>query len=303
MTSVLENLDWSLIQSFIAVAEYGSLTGGAKHLGKSQPTMGRDIAKIETALKTQLFMRERHGLSLTDQGAQFLIIAKEMQLSAAKLAALAMDATEDHSGTVRITASVIVSNFILPQIIAKLRQQFPNIDLEIHASDKSENLLFHEADIAIRMYRPDQLDIITRHLGVMELGIFASQDYIDRKGLPESADDLMQHDWIGYDRSELIIKGMRALGWQVDRNFFKTKCDNQAAYWQLLKAGAGIGVGQVVIAHQSDNLVRLLEGVIIPPIPIWLTANKALKQSKRIRVIYDAIAHELLRLVKRPTSI
>lgn len=299
MTSILNNLDWALVQSFIAVAERGSLTGGAKYLGKSQPTLGRDIAKIETTLKTQLFMRERHGLTLTDQGTQILKIAKEMQLSAAKLIALAMDTTEDQSGTVRITASLVMSNFILPQIIANLRKKFPNIDLELHVSDESDNLLFHEADIAIRMYRPDQLDIITRHLGDMELGIFASRDYIDQKSIPQTVDDLLQHDWIGYDRSELLIKGMRSTGWQVDKCFFKTRCDDQAAYWQLLKAGAGIGVGQVAIAHRSKNLIRLFEDIKIPPIPVWLTANKALKHSSRIRVIYDAIALELSTLVTR----
>lgn len=301
MSCTFENLDWSLIQSFIAVAEHGSLTGAAKHLGKSQPTLGRDTAKIEAALKTQLFTRERHGLSLTDQGAQLFKIAKEMQISAAKLAALAMNTTEELSGTVRITASLVMSNFILPEIIARLRHDYPNIELELHASDESENLLFHEADIAIRMYRPDQLDIITRHLGDMELGIFASEDYIDRKGLPQSTDDAMLHDWIGYDKSELMIKGMRALGWQADRNFFKTRCDDQAAYWQLLKAGAGVGVGQVVVAQQSGNLIRLLEEAQIPPIPVWLTANKGLKQSARIRTIYDAIAHELLKVVRKST--
>lgn len=299
MSDVFENLDWSLIQSFIAVAEHGSLTGGAKHLSKSQPTLGRDIAKIEASLKTQLFLRERHGLSLTDQGIKLFAIAKEMQISAVKLAALAMDATEELSGTVRITASLAMSNFILPQIIVKLRTAFPNIEIELHVSDKSDNLLFHEADIAIRMYRPDQLDIITRNLGDMELGIFASQDYIDRNGRPQSVDELMQHDWIGYDHSELMIKGMRSRGWQVDRSFFKTRCDDQSAYWQMLKAGAGIGVGQVMIAQQSDNLIRLLEETDIPPIPIWLTANKVLKLSARIRAIYDAIAHELLKVVKK----
>lgn len=299
MSDVFENLDWSLIQSFIAVAEHGSLTGGAKHLSKSQPTLGRDIAKIEASLKTQLFLRERHGLSLTDQGIKLFAIAKEMQISAVKLAALAMDTTEELSGTVRITASLAMSNFILPQIIVKLRTAFPNIEIELHVSDKSDNLLFHEADIAIRMYRPDQLDIITRNLGDMELGIFASQDYIDRNGRPQSVDELMQHDWIGYDHSELMIKGMRSLGWQVDRSFFKTRCDDQSAYWQMLKAGAGIGVGQVMIAQQSDNLIRLLEETDIPPIPVWLTANKVLKLSARIRAIYDAIAHELLKVVKK----
>ncbi|WP_162653049.1 LysR family transcriptional regulator [Lentilitoribacter sp. Alg239-R112] len=299
MAYYFKNLDWSLIQSFIAVAEHGSLTGGAHHLGKSQPTLGRDIAKIETALKTQLFTRERHGLSLTDQGVQLLKIAKEMHISAAKLITLALDEKDELSGTVRITASLVMSNFILPEIIAKLRSKFPNIELELHASDESENLLFHEADIAIRMYRPDQLDIITRHVGDTEIGIFASKNYITRNGIPKSMTELMEHDWIGYDRSELMIKGMRALGWQVDRSFFKVRCDDQAAYWHLLKAGAGIGVGQVVIAQQSDNLVRLFDEIDIPPIPIWLTANKALKQSARIRAIYDAIAKELSKVTKR----
>lgn len=293
MSHILKNLDWSLIQSFISVAETGSLTQGAKQLGKSQPTMGRNISNIEAMLDTQLFNRERHGLSLTDKGEELLKIAHEMQSSAAKLVLNVAGGSNEMSGTVRITASQVISNFTLPAILAKINAAHPNIEIELHASDDSENLLFHEADIAVRMYRPDQLDIITRHICDIEIGFFASKTYLERVGTPQTIDEMKQLDWIGYDRSELMFKGMRQFGWQVDRSFFKTRCDDQAVYWHMVKAGCGIGVGQVNIGLSDDTIVQLFPDAPIPSIPVWLTAPKALRNSARIRYVYDVLASEI----------
>ena len=138
---------------------------------------------------------------------------------------------------VRITASVVMAHYVLPEILAGIHRAESGIELELHASDASENLLFHEADIAVRMYRPVQLDIITKHIGDMAIGLYAAKSYLGRHGTPTTREELMEHEWIGYDRNEVIIKGMRELGYQVDRSFFRTRCDNQAAYWHLLQAG------------------------------------------------------------------
>jgi len=294
--NTLSELDWSLIQSFVAVANEGSLTGAAKRLGQSQPTLGRHIARVEEVLNMALFRRVRRGLELTDGGAAILPAAQEMAAAAAKLSLASAGRAQTLSGVVRITASVVMAHYVLPDLLANIRRLEPEIELELHASDATENLLFHEADIAVRMYRPEQLDIITRHVGDMQLGLFAAKSYLERKGTPETLEALMEHDWIGYDRSELIIKGMRAVGWDVDRQFFRTRCDNQAAYWKLLEAGCGIGVGQLAMAKKFSEVRQLMPEFQIPPIPVWLTAPEALRHSMRIRRVYDLLAEALQRL-------
>lgn len=289
----LASLDWSLIQSFIAVAEEGSLTGAAKKLGHSQPTLGRHVAQIEAALGVQLFGRVPRGLELTLQGQALLPLAREMQIAAAKLALVAAGQAQSLSGVVRVTASVMISQHILPNILSEFRREEPEIEIELNASDAVDNLLFHEADIAVRMFRPEQLDTITRHICDMDVGIYAARSYLDRRGVPHTFADLERHDWVGYDRSDLIIKGMRALGWHVDRSFFATRCDNQATYWQLVQAGCGVGVALQAIARKSPEMRELLPETHIEPLPVWLTAPEALRNTPRIRRVYDFLAEKL----------
>ncbi|AML53582.1 LysR family transcriptional regulator [Falsihalocynthiibacter arcticus] len=292
----LASLDWSLIQSFIAVAEAGSLTGAAKRLGHSQPTLGRHITQIENALGVQLFSRVARGYELTEYGHALLPAARDMQAAAARLSLAAAGQAQSLSGVVRVTASVMFSHHILPPILARLRAFEPDIEVELNASDTTDNLLFHEADIAVRMFRPEQLDTITRHIGDMDLGIYAAKSYIERKGMPITHLDLNHHDWVGYDRSDLIIKGMRALGWHVDRRFFATRCDNQTAYWELVRAGCGIGIALKTIASKTPEVVEILPDTVTDVLPIWLTAPEALRNTPRIRRVYDYLAEELSRV-------
>jgi DNA-binding transcriptional LysR family regulator len=281
------------VQSFIAVAEEGSLTGAARRLGQSQPTIGRHIAKAEEVLKMPLFIRARRGLRLSDGGAAILPAARDMAMAAARLSLAAAGRAQTLQGTVRISASIVMAHYVLPEILAGIHRLEPEIEIELHASDASDNLLFHEADIAVRMYRPEQLDIITKHLGDMQIGLYAAKSYLKRRGTPRSQEDLMEHDWVGYDKNEIIIKSMRQLGLQVDRNFFRTRCDDQAAYWRLLEAGCGLGAGQVYVAQRYPRVQRILTDFLIPSIPVWLTAPEALRQSPRIRRVYDLLSEGL----------
>ena len=121
---------------------------------------------------------------------------------AAHIALLAAGRSETLTGTVRLTASRVVSHYLLPPILADLRHQEPGIDIELVPSDSTENLLFREADIALRMYRPTQLDTVTRHLTDLPTALYAAKTYLDRTGRPETKADLLQLDFIGFDRSD-----------------------------------------------------------------------------------------------------
>ena len=180
----MDNPDWTLYRSFLAVAEHGSLSAAARHLALSQPTLGRHIAELEAALATALFTRVPRGLVLTDAGTAMLPAARQMRDAAAALALLAAGREGSLSGTVRLTASRVVSHYLLPPILADLRQKEPGIEIELVPSDSTENLLFREADIALRMYRPTQLDVVTRHLGDLGTAIYAARSFLDRHGRP-----------------------------------------------------------------------------------------------------------------------
>ena len=282
----MDTLDWTLTRSFLAVAETGSLTRAARRLGLSQPTLSRHITDLETRLGP-LFHRQPRGLAPNDTALALLPHAKAMEEAAARLSLAAAGREEAPTGTVRITASRVVSFYILPAILADLRHAEPGIDIDLVPSDTSENLLMREADIALRMYRPDQAEVITAHVTDLPFGIYAAHSYIARHGAPQSFEELLRHDMIGFDRSDLMLRMMAEMGIQRQRSDFPIRCDDQLVYMALLRAGLGIGGMQTIIARQAPDLVRLVPDLPLPPLPVWITAHQALRHTPRIRRVFD----------------
>jgi len=290
-------LDWSLVQAFLAVADTGSLSGAARRLGASQPTLGRQIRAAEAQLGTTLFHRRARGLDLTEAGLALLEPARAMHRAAQEIGLRAAGQDQRLAGTVRITASVMTSVYHLPPIIARLREAEPDIEVELVPSDQSRNLTFREADIAVRMYRPTQLDLITRHIGDMTLGVFAAQSYVDRRGLPETPQDIARHDVVGFDQDPSIRQGFEAMGLPVTRGFFKTRCDDNIAYWHLVRAGCGLGFVQNVIARADPDMIEVPLDLDLPVLPVWLTAHEAMRSTARLRRVWDVLADGLKPLV------
>lgn len=287
--------DWSLIQSFASVAEHGSLSAAAHSLGASQPTLSRHIAQLEAVLGVRLFERTRAGMVLTVEGAEMLEHASTMADAAARFSTDTTNTRTELSGTVRITASQVVAHFTLPPILSTLRRKFPDIEIELVAADGTENLLRREADIALRMYRPTQDDVITRHVADVPLGAYATHDYIAERGLPERLEDVRDHDLIGYDRSTLIIEGFREKGLSLDRHAFALRCDDQVACWQMVLAGCGIGFTQCAIGDAEPRVARVFGSEPVGSLPIWLTSHPEMRQVPRIRRVYDALVEALTR--------
>lgn len=289
----IAEFDWTLLQAFVAVADQGSLSGAARALGRSQPTLGRQIKTLEDSLGQPLFDRHPRGLALSAYGQSLIGPARDMAEAAGALSLAA--AGQDHglTGTVRLTASKMVSHYILPPVLAGLRQQFPQIALELAPTDDTENLLFHEADIAIRMYRPRQLDMVTRHVGDLALGFFAAHGYLDRHGTPATLEDLMNHQMVGFDRSDLLLSGLREAGLPIDRDWFPVRCDDQLTYWQLVRAGCGIGVTQLSLGLPDPQVQRVLPALPLPVLPVWLTAHPRMRAVARVDRVWQALAEAL----------
>lgn len=289
-------LDWTLLQSFAAVAETGSLSAAARKLGQSQPTVGRHIRALEAALGIELFTRGPKGLIATEAGRGLIGPAEQMRDAAARLRLAAEGQDAGLAGTVRVTASTVVSHFILPPILAAMRRAHPEIQIELVPSDSSENLLFREADIALRMYRPTQLDIVAAHVTDLPVGLYAARGYLDRVGRPRTQAEVMTMDFVGFDANDTIIRVMREAGLEVGRAFFGMRCDDQAAYWQLVRAGCGIGGMQVAVGEAEPGVERVMPQMELPALPVWLAAPAALRHSPRIRMVWDRLAEGLRRV-------
>ncbi len=290
---ISRDLDWSLLRTLLAVAEEGSLSGAARVLGQSQPTVGRHLRSAEAVLGTPLFQRHARGLRPTAFCETILPMARDMREAVQRLSLQATGRSQAAEGRVRLTASVFVTVHLLPDILADLQRSHPGIDVDVVASDTTENLLFHEADLALRMYRPTQLDMITRHLGDLPLGLYAADRYLERHGEPRTAAELRAHRMVGFDRDEQLVHGMRAVGFDVTRDWFATCTDNQVAYWNLVVAGCGIGVGQSAVADRTPGVRRILPDVPLPVLPVWLTAHPDLRHQPRIAAVWDALDRHL----------
>ncbi len=292
-------LDWTHLQSFLAVADAGSLSGAARVLGGSQPTMGRHIGALESDLGVRLFDRVPGGLELTPTGADLLERAQPMTAAANQLALAAQGRAEAIAGTIRITASEIMATYVLPDILAELHLAEPEIQIELVASDRTENLLRRDADIAVRMFQPTQADIIARKVADLGVGIYAANEYLARTGRPEKLNDILDHDVVGYDRGEQIIRGFREAGVNVSRDFFSFRTDNQVAAWRMVLAGWGIGFNQLSIGENELAVQRLFPDLILPTIPVWLAAHAELRTSRRVRRVFDYLGAGLERVSAR----
>jgi len=285
--------DWSLVRSFLAVLEKGSLLAASRDLQLSQPTIGRHVAELESQLGLVLFDRNGRGLLPTEAAYHLAESARIMQSGADQLARNVMGADLGASGTVRITASQPVSCYVLPPLLAQMRLSLPDIQVELVASNEVSNLLRREADIAVRMVQPEQASIIARRVGKVTLRACAHQDYLRRRGVPRQPNDLLAHDLIGGDRNDDTLKGFAAQGLVVGREQFAFRADDLIVVWQAVRAGLGVGFVSEHLIRSDPAVIPVLPKLKIEPLPVWLAVHKEIRTSKRIRAVYDFLADAL----------
>lgn len=284
------NFDWSLVRSFLAALDHGSLLGAARALGSTQPTLGRHIAELEAQLGAVLFERTGRGLLPTETALRLADSARAMEDGANQLARSVSGAQAGVSGTVRITASQPVACFVLPGVLAQMRVALPEVQVELVASNEVSNLLRREADIALRMVQPEQSTLVVKRIARITLGTYAHRDYLRRRGVPRQMADLASHELVGTDKDEAILRGFAAWGFPVGREAFAFRTDDLIAYWEAVRAGLGIGFLADYLARTDSQLVPILPAIKIPPLPIWLTVHREIRTSRRIRAVYDFLA-------------
>jgi DNA-binding transcriptional LysR family regulator len=291
-------IGWELYRSFLAVLDEGSLSGAARALGVAQPTVGRHVAALEKALGMALFTRSQLGLMATEAGLSLRIYAESMQSTAAALERAAASQGAGVRGTVRITASDVIGVEVLPPIIARLRDQHPDLAVELVLTDRVQDLLRREADIAVRMLRPRQELLVARRIGEIEVGLHAHKRYVARHGAPSTIADLAKHSLIGFDQTTAFVRsaGKAFAAWR--REAFAMRTDNNLAQLALIRSGAGIGACQAAIARRDDSMVRILPKQFSLPLETWITMHEDLRNNPRCRVTFDALVKGLQQYVE-----
>ncbi|MBL0730079.1 LysR family transcriptional regulator [Piscinibacter sp. HJYY11] len=289
------NFDWSLVRSFIAALEHGSLMGAARAIGASQPTLSRHIAELESQLGAVLFERTGRGLQPTSAALRLADAARVMQGGADQLSrALAADEA-DERGTVRLSASQPVACFLLPPLLAQMRLALPQVQVALVSSNSVSNLLRREADIALRMVQPEQASLIAKRVGRVTLGAYAHRDYLARRGTPRQPGDLQHHDLIAGDQDEQVLQGLRGAGLDVDKVVFALRSDDLVVHWQAVRAGLGVGFVADYVAATDAAVTPLLPMLRVPPLPLWLVVHREIRSNRRIRAVYDFLAQALAR--------
>lgn len=285
--------DWNLYRSFITVMRERSLSGAARALGLTQPTLARHIATLEAALGLELFVRSQQGLSPTEAAFALAPYAESLEASTAAMLRLASGLGQAVKGTVRISASEIVGAEILPPILAGLRRAHPDLEFELMLSNTIDNLLRRDADIAVRMVAPVQEALVARKIGTVGVGLHAHRDYLADTHTPATMGDLATHSLIGFDRETPGIRAMRNRIPGADSLHFSLRADSDIAQLRAIKAGFGIGICQTGLARRDPHLVRLLAEEFDLQLDLWLVMHENLKTAPRCRAVFDALAHGL----------
>jgi len=289
--SVHHGFDWNLARSFLAAIDHGSLLGASRALRTSQPTVGRHIAELESQLGVVLFERTGRGLVPTETAKQLARSARDMETAALALNRTLSGAQSHAAGSVRITASVPVAVHLLPAVLTGMRQALPDIQVELVASNQVSNLLRREADIAIRMVRPDQNTLVARKLADVGLCVCAHKSYLARSAPLEQPSDLLNHTLIGSDTDPAILNGFKAMGLPIAREAFAFRCDDFVVQWQAVRAGLGVGFTAEYMLRSDTEVVPVLSQQLrIPPLPMWLAVHREIRTDKRIRAVYDYLA-------------
>lgn len=283
--------DWNRARAFLVTAEEGSLSAAARALDMAQPTLGRQVSALESELGVLLFDRIGKRLELTAAGVQLLDHVRAMGDAASRVSLAASGQSATLAGHVCVSASESFASHLLPPIIAALRRDEPGITVELLASDSLSDLRRREADIAVRNARPSDPELIARRLPDQAARFYATPEYLERIGQPSTSAALSHAEFIGFVDNAAYCEGLRNRGIDVDpRRSFPLTTASHLVHWQLVKAGAGIGIMAERIGDAEPGVCRAAPWLEPFRFPVWLVTHREIHTSRRIRRVFDRLA-------------
>jgi len=291
-------MDWDKLRIFHAVTEAGSFTHAGERLNLSQSAVSRQISALEASLKVSLFHRHARGLKPTEQGELLYRTAHDVFAKLAMAEAKITDSKERPTGPLKITSTVAFGSVWLTSRIKKFVNLYPEIDVSVVLADTELDLSMREADAAIRMEPPRQPDLIQKHLFNLRYHVFAAPEYLEERGIPQTPQDLDDHDLIVYgdDARPPVVN----LNWLLEagtKNNVKRRPILQVnsiyGIFRAVQSGLGIGALPDYMSREVSNLVELLPELRGPSIDAYFVYPEELRKSKRIVVLRDFLVNEV----------
>jgi len=284
------NFDWNRARAFLVTAEEGSLSAAARALHMTQPTLGRQVAALESELGVILFERAGRGLVLTPSGLELLDHVRAMGTAAGNVALAASGQQKTIEGTVRVSASEMYAAYSLPPVVAKLRSEQPGIDIEIIATNTLSDLRRREADIAVRSVRPTDPNLVAKHVATDSAQLYATRKYLKSIGNPTTIEAFTDAQFIGFDDNGPILKALTDRGFDLTSANFAIRTESHLVNWHLACAGLGIGIAPITVGGMDRRMVRAIEWVDEMEFPVWLVSHRDVKTSARVRLVFDMLA-------------
>src|SRR5262245_58631221 len=292
ITGLPEPMDWTALRDFLAVAETGSLSRAAIKLGVSQPTLTRRMAALEERLRAELFRRTPRGIELTEAGESVLSAARQMEQEANSLELAVSGRDTALAGLVRVTATEGIGIHWLTPQLAQFQLAHPAIEIQLLLQTQVLNLLQREADIAVRLSRPVQSDLVARKVGDLAFGVYASRSYLEKHGRPLVPEDLAKHRSVAMDESTRWLTGPGAeLQKAISAATVAYRANSGQAQLAVIRAGCGVGAAVRFLAERHPEIEQVLpESEIL--LELWLISHPAMRRSARIRAVFDFLAQQ-----------
>lgn len=280
-------VDWEDQRAFLAVLEEGSLSGAARRMSVTQPTMRARVGALEHALGIALFTRSVRGLVPTAQARALGDNVRAMARASEAFVRTASADVGEIAGVVRLSVSELVGIELLPMMLIALRERHPRLIIEIDSSNASANLLEQEVDLAVRMHQPRQEALVARRVPPIPLGFFAHADYLAERGTPTVLADLAGHDLIGPDRSTADLDWAARFLPGVDRARMVLRTDSHPAQLAAARAGLGIAVAQRPIGLRDPVLRPVLPDLAMPSLDTWIVTHEDLRDVPRVQAVFN----------------
>lgn len=287
------NFDWNQVRAFLATVEEGSLSGAARAIGLTQPTLGRQVSALEGHLGVTLFERSGRTLILTPTGQELVEHVRAMGEAATRLSLVASGQSQSIEGRVKVTASEGYAAYVLPEAVARLRATHPGIVLEIVSTNLVSDLRRREADIAVRNADPTDPEMIARRMPDQRGGFYATRELIARHGPFREVQDLRDAPLIGFGANGEYLAMLQKRQVPVTEANFVAGSESHLVHWQMARQGIGIGIIGCVMGDRDAAMVPVLHDRLTFAFPVWLVAPAELKTSRRVRIVFDLLAEVL----------
>ncbi len=293
------DLVWDDTKAFLAVARKGTLSVAAQHLNIGIATLSRKIDRLEEARKIPLFVRHQSGYQLTEDGRELMAKAEALETAAAAFASEAK-AQAGISGKLRLaTAENLATHLILPAL-PELRTSYPELHIEILTDVTSVNLHRRDADIAIRMVKPESGNVTLRRLGTLGFGLYASKEYVLRRNKRANPESYEDDDCISWSEAQAHLSSAQWIRRALNGRQPAVLTSSLATQVVAAKAGLGLAVLPHFLATEAGLLC--VDTNIGVDQQIYLVMHSDLSHSPRMRVLADFLADLIIKNRARLSS-